>query len=113
MPISFRVEIIASRPLQSVPTRKAKPGFLSCWGFALVVGFAAETGAVVEKARAKRARKGCDWIIANDVSSYTNTLGGTTNMIHLIDGKTVEKWPRMTKEQVGTQLARRIADYFD
>ena len=79
----------------------------------LVIGFAAETSALVTKAQKKRARKGCDWIIANDVSSDTNTLGGTTNMIHVIDGKTVEKWPRMTKEQVGTQLARRIADYFD
>ena len=79
---------------------------------ALVVGFAAETGAVVEKAQAKRGRKGCDWIIANDVSPGTDTFGGMTNTVHMVDAKTVENWPAMTKEQVGTQLARRIADHF-
>ena len=80
---------------------------------ALVVGFAAETGAVVEKAQAKRARKGCDWIIANDVSPGTDTFGGMTNTVHMVDGKTVENWPTMTKEQVGKQLAGRIADHFE
>ncbi|MAI09968.1 MAG: bifunctional phosphopantothenoylcysteine decarboxylase/phosphopantothenate--cysteine ligase CoaBC [Rhodospirillaceae bacterium] len=79
----------------------------------LVVGFAAETGAVVEKAQAKRARKGCDWIIANDVSPGTDTFGGMTNTVHMVDGKTVENWPTMTKEQVGTQLAGRIAAHFE
>ena len=80
---------------------------------ALVVGFAAETGAVVEKAQAKRARKGCDWIIGNDVSPGTDTFGGMTNTVHMVDGKTVENWPTMTKEQVGKQLAGRIADHFE
>ena len=79
---------------------------------ALVVGFAAETGAVVEKAQAKRARKGCDWIIANDVSPGIDTFGSMTNTVHMVDGKTVENWPTMTKEQVGEQLAGRIADHF-
>ena len=80
---------------------------------ALVVGFAAETEAVVEKAQAKRARKGCDWIIGNDVSTDTNTFGSITNTVHMVDGKTVENWPTMTKEQVGAQLAGRIADHFE
>ena len=80
---------------------------------ALVVGFAAETGAVVEKARDKRVRKGCDWIIANDVSPDTDTFGSITNTVHMVDGKTVENWPTMTKEQVGVQLAGRIADHFE
>ncbi|MDG2033410.1 MAG: bifunctional phosphopantothenoylcysteine decarboxylase/phosphopantothenate--cysteine ligase CoaBC [Rhodospirillales bacterium] len=79
---------------------------------ALVVGFAAETGAVVEKAQAKRARKGCDWIIANDVSPGTDTFGGLNNTVHMVDEKTVESWPTMTKKQIGTQLAGRIADHF-
>ena len=79
---------------------------------ALVVGFAAETGAVVEKAQAKRARKGCDWIIANDVSPGIDTFSSMTNTVHMVDGKTVENWPTMTKEQVGEQLAGRIADHF-
>ena len=79
---------------------------------ALVVGFAAETGAVVEKAQAKRARKGCDWIIANDVSPGTDTFGGIKNTVHMVDAKTVESWPTMTKKQVGTKLAGRIADHF-
>ena len=79
---------------------------------ALVVGFAAETGAVVEKAQAKRARKGCDWIIANDVSPGIDTFGSMTNTVHMLDGKTVENWPTMTKDQVGAQLAGRIADHF-
>lgn len=80
---------------------------------ALIVGFAAETGAVVEKAQEKLTRKGCDWIIANDVALGTNTFGGNTNTIHVVDGETVENWPTMTKEEVGTQLAGRIADYFE
>src|SRR5579859_3516035 len=59
----------------------------------LVVGFAAETEHVVEHAKAKRLRKGCDWILANDVSVGTQTFGGTRNAIHLVAGETVEDWP--------------------
>jgi phosphopantothenoylcysteine decarboxylase/phosphopantothenate--cysteine ligase len=76
---------------------------------ALVIGFAAETENVVAHARAKRAKKGCDWILANDVSPGTGTFGGDRNTIHLIDGEGVEDWPLMTKREVAARLAERIA----
>jgi len=76
---------------------------------ALVVGFAAETDNVVENARKKRARKGCDWIVANDVSPGTGTFGGERNTVHLIDAERVEDWPAMTKREVALRLAERIA----
>ena len=75
----------------------------------LVVGFAAETGQVVEYARGKLSRKGCDWIVANDVSPGTGTFGGDDNTVHLVSAETVEDWPRMTKVQVAERLADRIA----
>jgi len=79
----------------------------------LVVGFAAETEKVVAHARAKLARKGCDWIIANDVSPATGVMGGDRNTVHLLtrDGGeiSVDSWPVMTKEQVATELVARIA----
>src|SRR5579871_6178859 len=78
---------------------------------ALVIGFAAETDDLVANARAKRARKGCDWILANDVSPGTGTFGGDRNTIHLVDADGVEDWPVMTKAEVATRLARRIADH--
>ena len=76
---------------------------------ALVIGFAAETENVVANARLKRARKGCDWILANDVSPGTGTFGGDRNRIHLVDGDTIEDWPLMTKHEVAARLAERIA----
>jgi phosphopantothenoylcysteine decarboxylase / phosphopantothenate---cysteine ligase len=76
---------------------------------ALVIGFAAETDDVVENARRKRLRKGCDWILANDVSPGTGTFGGDTNKIHLVDRHGVEDWPIMTKREVAARLAERIA----
>jgi phosphopantothenoylcysteine decarboxylase/phosphopantothenate--cysteine ligase len=76
---------------------------------ALVIGFAAETDDVVANARNKRARKGCDWILANDVSPGTGTFGGERNTIHLIDADRVEDWPAMTKREVAERLAARIA----
>jgi phosphopantothenoylcysteine decarboxylase/phosphopantothenate--cysteine ligase len=76
---------------------------------ALVVGFAAETENVVGHARAKRTKKGCDWILANDVSPGTGTFGGDRNRVHLIDGDGVEDWPLMTKREVAARLADRIA----
>jgi phosphopantothenoylcysteine decarboxylase/phosphopantothenate--cysteine ligase len=76
---------------------------------ALVVGFAAETENVVANARTKRLKKGCDWILANDVSPGTGTFGGDDNTIHLVDGDTVEDWPVMTKREVALRLAGRIA----
>jgi phosphopantothenoylcysteine decarboxylase/phosphopantothenate--cysteine ligase len=76
----------------------------------LVVGFAAETDDVVENATAKRARKGCDWIVANDVSPETGIMGGSENAVTLITDAGAEAWPRMGKDQVADELARRIAD---
>ncbi|MAC76700.1 MAG: bifunctional phosphopantothenoylcysteine decarboxylase/phosphopantothenate--cysteine ligase CoaBC [Rhodobacteraceae bacterium] len=75
----------------------------------LVVGFAAETDDVVAHATAKRARKGCDWIVANDVSPGTGIMGGTENAVVLITETAVEEWPRMGKAQVARALAERIA----
>jgi phosphopantothenoylcysteine decarboxylase/phosphopantothenate--cysteine ligase len=57
-----------------------------------------------------RRRKGCDWILANDVSPGTGTFGGDDNVIHLISGNGVEDWPLMTKRAVAERLAERIAD---
>ena len=75
----------------------------------LVVGFAAETNDVVAHATDKRLRKGCDWILANDVSEGTGIMGGTENAVTLISGDGAEEWPRMGKDQVARELARRIA----
>jgi phosphopantothenoylcysteine decarboxylase/phosphopantothenate--cysteine ligase len=73
----------------------------------LLVGFAAETDNVVEAARAKRERKGCDWIVANDVSG--DVMGGEENSIHLITAKGVESWERASKQEVARRLADRVA----
>lgn len=73
----------------------------------LVIGFAAETEKVEEHARAKIAKKGCDWIVANDVSG--DVMGGADNQVMLITKNGAEAWPRMTKEAVARQLAARIA----
>ena len=75
----------------------------------LVVGFAAETNDVHANATAKRKRKGCDWIVANDVSPGTGIMGGTENAVHLISDAGTEDWPRMSKADVAHQLAARIA----
>ncbi|WP_037316975.1 bifunctional phosphopantothenoylcysteine decarboxylase/phosphopantothenate--cysteine ligase CoaBC [Ruegeria halocynthiae] len=77
---------------------------------ALVVGFAAETDNVVDHATAKRARKGCDWIVANDVSPATGIMGGSENAVVLISDDSAEEWPRMGKDAVAERLARKIAD---
>jgi phosphopantothenoylcysteine decarboxylase/phosphopantothenate--cysteine ligase len=76
----------------------------------LVVGFAAETEHVVDHATAKRARKGCDWIVANDVSPETGIMGGTENAVVLISEAGSETWPRMGNDQVAQKLAQRIAE---
>jgi phosphopantothenoylcysteine decarboxylase / phosphopantothenate---cysteine ligase len=78
----------------------------------LVVGFAAETEKVVENATKKRAKKGCDWILANDVSADTGTFGGTENTVHLISAQGVEDWPRLSKQAVADRLGDRIAAWF-
>lgn len=75
----------------------------------LVVGFAAETDDVVAHATAKRVRKGCDWIVANDVSPGTGIMGGTENAVVLITEAGAEEWPRMGKGEVAKALAARIA----
>ncbi|ANC92514.1 bifunctional phosphopantothenoylcysteine decarboxylase/phosphopantothenate--cysteine ligase CoaBC [Azospirillum humicireducens] len=79
---------------------------------ALVVGFAAETGDVLAYATAKRTRKGCDWIVANDVSPGTGTFGGSDNTVHLIRADGVESWPTMPKDAVAARLAEAVAGYF-
>lgn len=76
----------------------------------LVVGFAAETTDVVAHATAKRARKGCDWIVANDVSPATGIMGGSENAVVLISEAGAETWPRMGKDEVARKLAARIAE---
>ena len=76
----------------------------------LVVGFAAETTDVVAHATAKRARKGCDWIVANDVSPGTGIMGGAENAVTLISDAGAEAWPRMGKDEVARKLAARIAE---
>jgi phosphopantothenoylcysteine decarboxylase / phosphopantothenate---cysteine ligase len=76
----------------------------------LVVGFAAETEKLIEHARAKLKKKGCDWIVANDVSDQSGVLGGGANQIHLVTEKGVESWPLQTKEAVAGALVKRIAD---
>ena len=78
----------------------------------LVVGFAAETENVIDNATAKRRKKGCDWIVANDVSAATGTFGGDANLVHLIDERGAETWPRLPKDDVARRLAQRIADHF-
>jgi phosphopantothenoylcysteine decarboxylase/phosphopantothenate--cysteine ligase len=74
----------------------------------LVVGFAAETEKLEEHARAKRKKKACDWIVANDVSG--DVMGGAENTVLLITPKGTESWPRMKKEDVAARLAARIAE---
>jgi phosphopantothenoylcysteine decarboxylase/phosphopantothenate--cysteine ligase len=75
----------------------------------LVVGFAAETENLVANAIDKRTRKGCDWIVANDVSTAAGTFGGERNTVHLISAEGVEDWPTMAKDDVALRLAGRIA----
>lgn len=76
----------------------------------LVVGFAAETDDLLANAQAKRARKGCDWIIANDVSPETGIMGGNENAVTVISAEGQEEWPRMEKDQVAQRLAAKIAE---
>ena len=83
----------------------------------LVIGFAAETEHLIDNAKSKLARKGCDWIVANDVSPATGVMGGDRNTVHLISRKNgeedgeiaVDSWPVMTKEQVAIELVAHIA----
>ena len=76
----------------------------------LVVGFAAETDDITKNATAKRKRKGCDWIVANDVSPETGIMGGTENAVTVIDEAGADAWPRLSKDQVAAKLAAKIAE---
>ena len=75
----------------------------------LVVGFAAETHDLLEHAQAKRARKNCDWIVANDVRPETGIMGGELNEVHLVTAAGIDAWPRLPKSEVAARLAHRIA----
>jgi phosphopantothenoylcysteine decarboxylase/phosphopantothenate--cysteine ligase len=75
----------------------------------LVIGFAAETDNVVDHAKAKRKKKGCDWVLANDVSLGTGVMGGDNNTVHLVSAAGVEAWPPQSKENVARMLVERIA----
>ncbi|TNE37962.1 MAG: bifunctional phosphopantothenoylcysteine decarboxylase/phosphopantothenate--cysteine ligase CoaBC [Alphaproteobacteria bacterium] len=79
----------------------------------LVIGFAAETEQIIENGRAKLAKKGCDWIVANDVSPSSGTFGGDENRVFLLKGEDVEGWPKQGKDAVAESLADRIIDYFE
>ena len=74
-----------------------------------MVGFAAETENEVAYAQSKRDRKGCDWIVANDVSPETDIMGGDNNTVHLVTADGVEAWPKASKVDVARSLAARIA----
>lgn len=76
----------------------------------LVIGFAAETENILENARAKRERKQCDWIIANDVSTGTQTFGGNDNQVTLVTASEESPWPRMSKAEVAAKLATKVAE---
>jgi phosphopantothenoylcysteine decarboxylase / phosphopantothenate---cysteine ligase len=82
----------------------------------LVIGFAAETEHLIDNARAKLKRKGCDWIVANDVSPATGTFGGDRNTVHLLrrEGSeiSVDDWPVMTKDEVAVALVAQVAEAF-
>ena len=78
----------------------------------LIVGFAAETEQVMDHARAKFTRKGCDWLMANNVSPDTRVMGGDFNTIHFLTQTSEESWEMLSKQDVALRLADKIADYF-
>ncbi len=76
----------------------------------LVIGFAAETGDLLANARKKRAAKGCDWILANDVSAESGVFGGDTNKVALVTATGTDSWPSMSKDALAERLAARVAE---
>ncbi len=76
----------------------------------LVIGFAAETENLIENAKAKRTRKGADWIVANDVWPGTGAMGGDRTQVHIVTAASVEDWPAMGKDEMATRLLARAAD---
>jgi phosphopantothenoylcysteine decarboxylase / phosphopantothenate---cysteine ligase len=110
---------LKKRPDASPPTLtlEANPDILATLAAhierpSLVIGFAAETGDVVREATAKRARKGCDWIVANDVSPGTTTFGGARNQVDVIDENGCEVWPELDKHAVARRLVARMVEWF-
>jgi phosphopantothenoylcysteine decarboxylase/phosphopantothenate--cysteine ligase len=103
VPVGEDYEVVVGRGLLATVAqrKKGRP--------ALVVGFAAETDDVIAHATAKRARKKCDWIVANDVRPATGIMGGTENAVTLITESGAEEWPRLPKDEVARRLAARIA----
>ena len=77
----------------------------------LVIGFAAETNDLVTNAQSKLLKKGCDWIIANDVSPEADVFGSNNNTVHIISKDGVEAWPTLTKDAIGQKLSIRIAEF--
>ena len=75
-----------------------------------MIGFAAETENLLNNAIHKRKNKGCDWILANDVSASTETFGGDNNLIHFITDEGSEEWPRMLKGDVAIRLVEKIVN---
>ena len=74
-----------------------------------MIGFAAETEKLLDHAKAKLRRKGCDWIVANDVSARGGAMGGNSNKVHLVTRNGVEAWPSQSKDEVARALVARIA----
>ncbi|HRK19359.1 MAG TPA: phosphopantothenoylcysteine decarboxylase, partial [Hyphomicrobiaceae bacterium] len=77
---------------------------------ALIIGFAAETENVIEHAKRKRKSKGCDWIVANDVSPETGVMGGDRNTVHVITASGVDSWPELNKDSVAERLIAAAAE---
>ncbi len=86
-------------------SKKDRPG--------LVIGFAAETENVIQNAQKKLEKKGCDWVVANDVSPDTGVMGGDENTVHLVTSNGVEDWPLMDKSDVAARLMERVCDELD
>ena len=79
----------------------------------LVIGFAAESENILENASTKRGKKGCDWIVANDVSLGSGVMGGKSNKISLISETNTENWPDMSKENVAERLVEKISKHLN
>lgn len=105
--VTMRMQIEFVQNLDILATLATKPHRPE-----LLIGFAAETENIIERARKKRAHKKCDWIVANDVSPSTKVFGGTHNRIHLITGDGTESWDEMPKDAVAEKLAKCVVTFF-
>ena len=105
----FRAGALPTLEFEENPDILATVSKLEAGRPGLVVGFAAETDDVIDHATAKRERKGCDWIVANDVSPETGIMGGSENAVTLISAEGAETWPRMGKQDVANRLAHKVA----